>query len=71
MLTETDFLEDNERQNILNVAPAEGNRPLSVFRDKLILVRNWHTLEYSLVKHDQKVNNDLFRLTIVTFVNQN
>lgn len=34
MLTATDFLEDNERQNILNVAPAEGNRPLSIFRDK-------------------------------------
>lgn len=34
MLTVTDFLEDNERQNILNVAPAEGSRPLNVFRDK-------------------------------------
>ena len=34
MLTVTDFLEDNEHQNILNVAPAEGNRPLSIFRDK-------------------------------------
>ena len=34
MLTSTDFLEDNERQHILNVAPAEGNRPLSIFRDK-------------------------------------
>lgn len=34
MFTATDFLEDNERQNILNVALAEGNRPLSVFRDK-------------------------------------
>ena len=34
MLTATDFLEDSERQNTLNIAPAEGNRPLSVFRDK-------------------------------------
>ena len=34
LLTSTDFLKDNERQNILNVAPAEGNRPLSIFRDK-------------------------------------
>ncbi|CAH3156632.1 unnamed protein product [Porites evermanni] len=34
MLTPTHFLEDNERQHILNVAPAEGNRPLSVFRDE-------------------------------------
>ena len=34
MLTSSDFLEDNERQHIVNVAPAEGNRPLSIFRDK-------------------------------------
>ena len=34
MLTPTHFLEDNERQHILNVARAEGNRPLSVFRDE-------------------------------------
>ena len=34
MLTATDFVEDNERQHILNVAPGEGNVPLSVFRDK-------------------------------------
>ena len=27
-------LEDSERQDILNVAPSEGNRPLSIFRDK-------------------------------------
>ena len=34
MLTPTHFLEDNERQQILDVATAEGNRPLSVFRDE-------------------------------------
>ena len=34
MLTATDLLEDNEMQDILNVSPAEGNRPLSVFREK-------------------------------------
>ena len=34
MLTPADFVENNEHQHILNVAPAEGNRPLSVFRDK-------------------------------------
>ena len=34
MLTATDFLEDSERQNILTVAPAEGNIPLSIFRDQ-------------------------------------
>ena len=34
LFTATDFLEDSERQNILNVAPAEGSQPLSIFRDK-------------------------------------
>ena len=34
MSTATDILNDNERENILNVAPAEGSTPLSIFRDK-------------------------------------
>lgn len=34
MLTAPDFLDDIERENILNVAPAEGSTHLSVFRDK-------------------------------------
>jgi len=34
MLTPKDFLESDERQSILNVAPTEGSRPLSLFRDK-------------------------------------
>ena len=34
MLTPTDFLGDSERQYGLNVAPGEGNIPLSVFSDK-------------------------------------
>ena len=34
MLTATDFMTQNERQHILNVAPAEGSTPLSVFRYK-------------------------------------
>ena len=34
MLTATDFLGDSECQYVLNVAPGEGNTPLSVFRDK-------------------------------------
>ncbi len=34
MLTSTNFLGDSERQYVLNVAPGEGNIPLSVFRDK-------------------------------------
>ena len=34
MLTPTDFLDDNCRDRIMNVAPAEGNKPLSIFQDK-------------------------------------
>ena len=33
MLTAPDFMTDNEQQYILNVAPGEGNRPISIFRD--------------------------------------
>ena len=34
MLTPPDFVNDGEREHILNIAPGEGNRPLSVFKDK-------------------------------------
>jgi hypothetical protein len=34
MLTPSDFVNDSEREHILNVAPGEGKRPLSVFKDK-------------------------------------
>ena len=34
MLTPSDFVDDSEREHILNVAPGEGNRPPSVFKDK-------------------------------------
>lgn len=40
MLTATDFLEGNDHQNILNVAPAEGNRPLSTFKDTESIQKN-------------------------------
>ena len=33
MLTATDFLEDSEQAQIYSIAPGEGNRPLSLFRD--------------------------------------
>ena len=33
MLTATDFLDDSKRQQIYNIAPGEGNRPLSIFRE--------------------------------------
>jgi hypothetical protein len=34
MLTPPDFVDDSEKQEIYNFAPAEGNRPLSIFRDQ-------------------------------------
>ena len=34
MLTSTDFVEDNDRQYILFLVPAESCRSLNVFRDK-------------------------------------
>ena len=34
MLTASDFVSDNEKQEIYNFAPGEGNKPLSVFRDQ-------------------------------------
>ena len=34
MLTPTDFLDDNCCDRIMNVAPAEGNKPSSIFQDK-------------------------------------
>ena len=34
MLTAIDFLEDNERAQIYNIAPREGSVPLSILRDK-------------------------------------
>ena len=32
MITPPDFVDDSERQHMLNVAPREGNRPVSVFK---------------------------------------
>ena len=34
MWTPPDFVSNCERQEIYNVAPGEGNRPLSIFRDQ-------------------------------------
>ena len=34
MLTPPDFLQNDERQHVVNVAPAEGSTPLSAFSDK-------------------------------------
>ena len=34
MLTTANFVENHEQQHVLDVAPAEGSRPLSIFHDK-------------------------------------
>lgn len=34
MLTTANFVENNERQHVLNLAPAEGSRPVIIFHDK-------------------------------------
>ena len=34
MLTPPDYEDNSERQQIYNIAPGEGNRTLSVFRDQ-------------------------------------
>lgn len=34
LLTPPDYVDHNEQQRILNLAPAEGNVPLSIFRDE-------------------------------------
>ena len=34
MLTPSNFVDDTKRQEIYNFAPAEGGRPLSIFRDQ-------------------------------------
>ena len=34
MLTMSDFVSDNEKQEVYNFAPGERNKPLSIFRDQ-------------------------------------
>ena len=55
MLTAADFLDDEERQHIYNVAPGKGNKPLSIFREYFLvkkdLVRSRDSLAYILVKY--------------------
>lgn len=72
MFTAAGFLEECELQRILNIDPAEGNRPLSVFRDTVNIVKSWHVLEYYLVKRGPKVTcKKLKFIIIVIFLNQN
>lgn len=63
-------LENNECQNILNVAPAESNRWLSIFRDK-----HSEKLAYPGIflgqKKDLKMSTVWLRFTTVISVNLN
>lgn len=49
MLTAPDFVTGNKRQCILNIAPGEGNKPISIFRDKY-----FEELAYSGIFFGQK-----------------
>ena len=62
ILTATDFLDDNERQQIHNVAPGEGNRPLSIFRDQYS-----EELAYPGMFLVQKRTDDKERLTSIYY----
>ena len=57
MLTTSDFLSDNEKQEIYNFAPDEGNKPLSVFRDQL-----YEEMAYPGILLGQKRPDDKERL---------
>ena len=72
MLTATDFLDENERANILNVAPAEGSTPLSIFRDKFSeeLAYPGIFLGQKRTENDKRLN-DLYQFIIVIYVNLN
>ncbi len=62
MLTSPDFVTENERQHILNIAPGEGNRPLSIFRD-----RYSEELAYPGIFLGQKRPDNASRLTEVHY----
>ena len=62
MLTAPDFVTDNERQYILNIAPGEGNRPISIFR-----VKYSEELAYPGVFLGQKRPDNTNRLTNVHY----
>ena len=53
MLTNTNFVEDNGSQCILNVAPGEGDKPSSILRDQYS-----EELAYILDKNNQKIKTN-------------
>ena len=62
MLTPPDFVDDDERQHIHNVAPAEANRPLSIFRDQYL-----EEMSYPEIFLGQKRPDDKQRLKSVYY----
>ena len=62
ILTAPDFVTDNERQCILNIARGEGNRPISIFRDKYS-----EELAYPGIFLGQKRPDNTSRLTDVHY----
>ena len=62
MFTSTDFVEDSESHYILSVAPGEGNKPLSIFRDQYS-----EELAYPSIFLGQKRPENKYRLVSVHY----
>ena len=63
MLTPPDYVDNSERQQIYNIAPGEGNTPLSVFRYQCS-----EEMAYPGIFLGQKRPNDKQRLKIQCLV---
>ena len=70
MLIPPHFIENNKcEESVFCFAPAEGNKPISIFKDKYC-----EELAYPgifLVKQEQIIRKDLFLYITVIFANQN
>ena len=62
MLTTANFVENDEHQHVLNLAPAEGSRPLSIFHDKYS-----EELAYPGIYLGQKRPDNKYRITPVHY----
>ena len=67
MLTAPDFVTDNEQQSIVNVAPGEGNRLISIVRDKY----SEELYPGIFLGQEQPENTNRLMFIIVKFANQN
>ncbi|KAL9970346.1 hypothetical protein ACROYT_G022703 [Oculina patagonica] len=54
MLTSPDFVEDCEREKVLNFAPGESNHPISVFKDQYCEELAYPGIFYGKVRADNK-----------------